>query len=708
MAIIGRLRKKAWLLVAFIGISLLLFVVGLGDFKDLRNTSDALGVVNGEKIRYPEFEKKVEQLIENYKANTKSENIDQNTTDMLREQAWSTAVSDNTLGKEYKKLGVSCSPEELYDMTTGKNPHPQITQAFTDPKTGIFDPQAVVRFLKNLPNADEATQKQWANFETAMREERIANKYKDLLKQSMFVTSLEAKNAYMEAGRIANLKFVQLNYSSLPDSSVKAEESDLKTYYNAHQNDYKQAETIRKAEFVMFDITPSSEDKQEVQDWIAKKKEEFATSTNDTLFVNQNSDVAFDTTTHPKGTLSPILDTTLFGAAVGTIVGPYEEASMVKLSKLVGRKEIPDSIKISHALVAYKGSERANPNVARSYEEAKSRADSLYKIAKSDVKAFVQIAKAESDDVVSATKEGDLGWLNKQSGMDEQFKAGYLTMGKGDVKLVESKFGFHIMRAFDISKGRKPELGIATVVRKIEPSQKTYDALYNKANQFAASNNTGESFDSACVKQGLSKRVADNVRESDKNLPGLEQARDLVRWMYKAEKGEVSKAYTVGDKYVIAHLTNIREKGFLPLEDVKPQVTAGVIKEKKAEALMEKFTKQSAGATNIDAVAQKLNTPAMDADNVSFMNPFLPAAGSEPRVVGTAFAMKAGQLSKAIKGESGVFMITVKSFTEPAATKDYENNRKQIIDQRKSRSEYEVFNALKEKANIEDNRGKFY
>src|SRR6185436_6848291 len=228
----------------------------------------------------------------------------------------------------------------------------------------------------------------------------------------------------------------------------------------------------------------SPEDKKELMTWITRKKDEFAVSTNDTLFVNQNSDASYDSTYHAKGTLKPILDTAFFSASVGTIIGPYEDNGTYKISKLLARRELPDSVKVSHGLVAYKGSERANANITRTREEAKQRADSLFKIAQKDAKGFIDVAKNASDDVVSAMKEGDLGWLNKASGMDEQFKAGSLETPKGNVVLVESKFGFHIIKVFDVSKGKKPEVKVATVERKMEPSQKTYDAIYNKANQF--------------------------------------------------------------------------------------------------------------------------------------------------------------------------------------------------------------------------------
>ena len=122
--------------------------------------------------------------------------------------------------------------------------------------------------------------------------------------------------------------------------------------------------------------------------------------------------------------------------------------------------------------------------------------------------------------------------------------------------------------------------------------------------------------------------------------------------------------------------------------------------------LTEKLNK--ATASTIDEIAQKTSTSVVEADNVSMANPFIVGVGNEPNLVGTIFTLKANQISKPIKGENAVFQIVVKSFKEAAPTKEYTSNIKQLSDQLKSRSENEVFNALKEKANIEDNRGKFY
>lgn len=698
MAVIGRIRKRVGLLIGFVGASMVLFILGdlvTSNKGIMGRNNDVMGVVGGEKIRYPEFEKKVETLIENYKANTQKESVDQATTDQLREQAWNMELNNLILGKEYKKLGVSCGPEELYDMCTGKNVHEQIKTAFTNKQTNQFNPQDVVKFLKDLPNREEAIQKQWKSFEDAITDERIAQKYKDAIKGGIFATTAEAKANYEETGRMVSIKYIRMDYGSIPDSSIKLEDSDLRSYYNEHQNDFKQAETIRKVEYVTFDVKPSADDNKEGEEWLNKKKDEFVSSTNDSLFVIQNSDAPFDSTYKGKGSLQPALDT-LFNAAVGTVVGPYFENGTYKLAKLTNTKMVADSVKARHILIKIQNGDTA---------AAQSKADSLKAVIKKGQK-FGELAKKYSEDPGSAIKDGDLGWF-KPGMMVPSFNDACFNGKKGDMPIVTSQFGIHLIEIMDKGAPSK-QVQIAVVEHKVEASQKTFDKIYQDAQKFAADNSTAELFDSAIVKQGLNKRIADNLKEGDKNIAGLESPREMVRWAYKVEKGEVSKVFTFGDKYVVAKLAEIKEKGILPMEDVKDKVSAEALKLKKADKLIEQFNTKTAGATTIDAIGQKLNLPVTPADNVTFSNPYLQGVGSEPRLVGIIFAMKAGQTSKAIRGDNAVFAVSVEKVTEPAATKDYTANQKQIADQRKQRSEYEVFNALKEKANVEDNRGKFY
>lgn len=710
MAIIGKIRQRAWLLVGVVFVSLALFILGdlfTSNQSFLTGSGTTVAEIAGKKIKIQDFEERLAVMENNYKINNNKETIDQATSEQLRDQAWQQLLNEEIMGKQQKKAGISVSPEELFDMVQGKNPHPQIKEAFKDPKTGQFNSANVIDFLKHMDERDPSgkARSQWLAFESAIRDERIGQKYNELVKQGIYATTEEAKRDYDFKNRQANIKYIVIPYASIPDSTIKPTDSELKANYKANQNKYKQ-EASRKIEYVTFEVVPSAEDRRQAEDYIVKLVEPFKAATDDSAFVNLNADSDADFTYHKKGTLSPILDSVMFTSPVGTVIGTYEENGFFKVAKLIAAKDIPDSIKVSHALVAYQGAERAPATATRTKEEAKTRADSLFKLAEKDVLKFIEIAKTASDDAVSAEKEGDLGWINMSSPMDEQFKEGAFATPAGNVTLVESKFGFHIIKTFEVGKTEK-QVRVAIVDRKIEPGTKTYQGFFQRANEFAGKNNTAAAFDSAVAKQGLNKRVAENLTENERNIAGLESARELVRWAYKAKKDEVSKAFEFGNKFVVAKLVEIKEKGIAPFEQVKDQVQTEVIRDLKGKQFIEKINTNMTGVTDINALAPKSGQTVMTASNITFASPYIQNVGMEANLVGTIFTLKQGQMSKPVKGESGVFVVVVDNFVDPTPTKDFTQNKKQLMQQYGARS-YEVFNALKEKANIVDNRGKFY
>jgi peptidyl-prolyl cis-trans isomerase D len=697
MAVIGRIRKRVGLLIAFVGISMILFILGdlvTSNSGLMNRNTDVIGEVGGEKIRYPEFEKKVDEMVENYKLNAQKDNVDQNTQDMLREQAWNQEITNLTLGKEYEKMGITVGADELYDMCTGKNPHEQIKAAFTNKQTGAFNPQDVVRFLKDLPNREETVQKQWKAFEDAIREERISMKYKALIKGALYVTSEEAKQRSMEQQRSAVVHAVRLGYETIADSAVVVDDKDLRNYYNEHQNEFKQQETTRKIEYVAFDIIPSEEDRADAMNWISKKKEEFATAADPMAYAEANSDSPVDTLFRGKGSLPLSLDSIMLNSSDTGVVGPYQEGMSYKMARPAKSKMIADSVNARHILVKIQNNDTA---------AAMRKADSLKTVIKKGQK-FDELAKKYSEDPGSAVKGGDLGWFRPRT-MVYAFDSVCFNGKKGDMSIVQTEFGVHLIEIMDKAKESK-QVQVAVIERKIEPSQKTYDALYNKAQEFASANTSAAAFDSAVVKKGLNKRVADNLREADKNVPGLDQPRELVRWAYKAKKDEVSKVFTIGDKYIVAHLVAINEKGISPMEDVKDRVTAGAKKVKKGEMLAEKI--KASGATTVDAIAQKMGVQPVTADNVTFANNYIQGIGNEPKVLGSIFSMKPGTTSQVIKGDNGVYVVNVEKFNDPPANTDFAAMQKQVSEQRKQRSEYEIQTAIKEKLGLEDYRGRFY
>jgi len=703
MAIIGKIRNRAGLIIGAIGFAMLAFIAGdliTNNKSFLFGNKNELAVIAGESVSPLEFNGKVEELTKQFRLNSGKDNPDPQQTDQIKEQSWDEIVKQIIYGNEYKSLGIVVSDEEIADMLYGKNVNPQVKQAFTDPKTGIFDPQTVINFLQNLDKQNDTIRTRWYAFEDEMKKERYETKLKDLAKFGLYSTTADSKRFFNNSNKLAKIKYVVADYRGIADSSIKISDEDYQNYYKDHQYEFKQQETTRKIEFVTYDVNPSEEDRKKVQEWADTTLAELKASTiDDTLFVNRNSDTKYDGTTaiSKKGVLPPNIDTLMFKEKEGFIYGPYEENSSFKIAKLSKIYYIPDSVRARHILI----------NVAQGQnpDSAKAIVDSLKKLIVSKKAKFEDLARKHSQDQGSAIKGGDLGWFTEGK-MVKPFQDSTFYNKKGDLTIVQSQFGYHLIEILDQSKGEK-RVKVVFIDRKVEPSTKTFNAVLAKANEFVSKVPTGDKFDSVAKKAGLRVTPVENLKEVDKGLPGIENGREIVSWAYRAKQNEVSAVKAVGSKYVIAHLLEIKEKGILPLELVKHKMEPNIRREKKAAMLIDKMTK--AGGSSIDDIAAKLNLTVDTASKVSFASGGIPGKAFEPEVIGKLFTLKQGETSKPWKGNGGVYIINVTEYydNEPAPA-NYKGIQARVMSAYQQKTESSFLEALKDLANIIDNRGKYF
>ena len=734
MSVLERLRKRSGLLVAIVGLALLAFVLtGLFERGSslFGSSARAVGSIGGKSIDYNIFNAKVQEALENQKKNSQKTTLTPEETDQTVQQVWNQTINEEVMNKEYAKLGIAISDEELYDLMVD-HPHqalvrnlsdPQtgkVSQMFADPRTGQLSPEKIKEFTKKMTDDQEA---QWTKLEEYIKQVRIVEKYNNLIKKGLYIPSAFAKRDYIAINTNASIKFVLKNYKSVVDSTVKVTDADLDKYYQAHQNEFKQ-EASRKIEYVAYDILPTQEDFDDAKKALQKIADEFKTkkATEDSSFVIAESESRnFDMTYHNKGTLSPMIDTTMFSSEIGTVVGPYLENGSFKISKLISTKTSADSAHVRHILIAYKGASQAPPTCTRSKEQAKKMADSLMNILKNKKGDFKDFVAKFSDDLGGKNavvdpknpkkfvmgKDGDYGWVNPKSQFVEPFKNAGLDGKKGDFVVAEAQFGFHIIEVLD-TKGKVPKVQVATIDSKVEPSNKTMQGIFVKASEFAGKNTTNDMFQKAVIDQKLNKRIADNIKENDKTIAGIESPRGLVRWVYDNKKGTVSEPQQYGEKFVVASITEVREKGIAPLEQVKDDVTAKVIKEKKAEQFTTELTAAMAGGATIDAIGSKMKLAVEQAPTVNFNTTSIPGSPNEPAVMGAVSALKAKSLSKPIIGKEGVVVVFVDTKTDAPAQKDYKSQQTQELTQLGSRVDYEVYDALKKNANVEEHLVKFY
>lgn len=689
--------KMGYFLVGGIAVVLALFVLEplLQHTSSLWGASrTSVGSIDGEEIKYEEFNPKVEQSISQFKQQYGG-SINPQMQAMAVDQAWQGEIANVLLTKEYTRLGLIVSGDELFDLLQGKNPSPLIKQYFSNPQTGELDRNAVITSLK-AQQKDPKLKQQWDMLQAEIEKQALQQKYANLVRNSVYVTSLEANDEYINRNKLVNFKYVNLDYSTVLDKDVKITDADYQAYYDANKKRFDNPVETRSFEYVSFSIKPTATDSAAVKAQVEKLAADFKVTPNDSLFAINNSDVKVPYAYIAKGKLDPAVDSVIFNYPAGSFYGPKFSGNSYKLIKVISTRFSPDSVKASHILI--------DPSKVGGEANALKMADSLKAVVQKGG-SFAELAKKYSVDG-SKDKGGDLGTFGRNA-MVAPFEEAAFGGKTGDLKVVKTQFGVHLIK-IEKQIGSSKEAKLAYIEKTLAPSAKTRDIAYKKASNFL-NEVKGDNFNALAQKQGYTVGVADKVVSSQGFAPGLDNPRQLIRDAYDAKKGDVlGQVYTMDNGFVVAHLTDIKPKGQLSLEDVKKQIQPMVMNAVKAKMLTEKANKALAGASNIDQVAQKLGKTATPVQNMVFANPIIPGLAQENKVVGTIFGSAVNKLSKPIDGEKGVYVFTVEGFTAPAPLGNTFKQKETMLLGLGQRSLGAAFQALQEKSDIKDNRVKFY
>ncbi|MBE9509868.1 MAG: peptidylprolyl isomerase [Bacteroidetes bacterium] len=704
MSTLQTLRERGGVLVAIIiGLALLAFI--LGDFKIGKGAGGRskkyfeIAEIAGKSITYQDFEKKINKLTEIYKLSGNGV-IDESTSEKIREQSWQQLIRENILDNEYKELGLGVCNEELFDLIQGNNPHLFIRQMFTDPQTGRMNKPALINFLKNMDN-DPTQKAYWLFMEDEILNDRFFIKYTNLIRKGLYPTHNQAVIEFNESNKKVDFNYFVERFNTISDSAVTVNLNDLEKYYNEHKDDYKQS-PARSIEYVIFSVEPSEADIAESEKWINGIKSEFEQAEDVKEFVNLTADTRFEDINHTPDEFPEIIRGFVDTAELGEVYGPYFENETYKLAKIAEINYLPDSVHVRHILIS------AGQN--RSFSEAESTADSLKTLIRNGTN-FNMIAITFSDDQGSAQLGGDLGWFSEGQ-MVKPFNDTCFQGKTGDLTIVETQFGFHIIEILDQSSTVK-KFKVGIVDRKLEPSSTTYQNIYAEASRFAGMNNTYEKFNETIVGEGYDKRTANDLNPTDKEIPGLETPRYLIRSVFESKENEIvldfneQAVFELGDQFVIAYLSDVKKEGYSKLEDVESDIRLNVMKEKKALKIIENIKARMSETETIEELGRDLGVNIETATEISFNSFSIPGAGIEPQVIATAVNSDQGILTGPFIGNNGVYVITVTNITNPEET-DLTAILNRLKSTYNSRAGYEAFEALKENADIVDSRSKFY
>ncbi|MEM9680130.1 MAG: peptidylprolyl isomerase, partial [Bacteroidota bacterium] len=671
--------------------------------------------VNGEDIMRDEFMFKVENLQNRVGPGT--------TATQIRNSVYTQELRRIILNSEYEALGLSVERDQMIDLLKNSfSTYPEFQN-----EDSIFDVNRLNAFIANLKDIQpdraplgtfQISYAEWTNNEQSIATNAIQQSYYNLIRSGVNATINEAEDQYIADAKTVDIKYVQIPYTSINDSLVTVTKSDIKAYMEEHKDEYT-VDASREVIYVEYREDASKEDEDAIQASLMElvnDKPEFNRNTGEEEnrigllntedpkgFININSDLKFEDRFLTRKDLPQTYADSLLNMAVGQVSDVYKNNGYYQISKVLETKQVPDSVKSSHIIVPYIGAFQSTPDITRTREEAESIVDSLLPLVKNNTTKFNEVADEINSDG-SKGKGGEVGWTRLATFNPNAFDPDYADFifynDKGDVDIVETKFGFHIIR-IDDAKNYEKAIKVATLAREIEASEETIDDVFNQVSKFEIALDNGEF-------QELAKEAGKEVKpltfkELDENIPGLGSQRPIVRWAFENDTkvGDYQRFPVAGVGFVVAQVVKINEEGLMDVDNATTPVLAEIQKEKKAEMIRAKIT-----GTTVDDIAKNQSQTTRTAAAVTLSNTTLSGAGVEPLVVGAAFGLSEGGTSKPIDGNRGVYVLEVTKVNDATALDNYAAILNRLSTARRNTVQSKVYSALEAAADIDDNRAK--
>ncbi|WP_299898259.1 peptidylprolyl isomerase [uncultured Aquimarina sp.] len=690
MAVLNKIRQRSVFLIVIIALALFSFV--LADL--IRNggaisqkAANTIATINGKEIDRTDFAQKVEAASRNFGGGSNLQTVN---------YVWNQEVRQIVFDGQFEELGIRAGADEvnqLLEEGLANNP------TFQN-EAGVFDKAKMQEYVASI-KANPVAYQQWIDYKRSLGKGALEQTYLNMIKAGVGATLKEGELAYKMENDVVDIKYVQLPFTSIPDTDVTVSDAEIQSYIDKHPDLY-QAEASRNMRYVFFKEEPSKEDEERLTAEVAEQVEALKKAENIEEFINvdQSSALKYDDRFLFKKDLPTSVADTLYNVPVGEVYGPYKDGKYIKISKVIANKQLHDSLKASHILVSWKGLGTAG-DTERTKEEAKTLADSLLAVVKTDKAKFETLAKDFSADNSNKDKGGDLGYF-APGRMVPAFNDYIVDNNVGDMGVVETQFGYHIINIED-KKNEQKAVKVGTIAREIEASEKTINDIFTETTKFQIATKDGD-FAEKAKESEYNVRPVNKISELAENIAGLGAQRSIVQWAFNEETkvGDV-KRFDVTDGYAVVQLTGKASKGLQKVEDASATVKPILIKEKKAEMLKNKIS-----GTSLDEIAKSQSQVVKTASALNMKTPTISGAGTEPKVVGAAFALESGQISEPVVGNNGVYVVEVTKKTPASGLDTYMSYAAQESKTQANAVNTRVFNALKEAADIEDKRANFY
>ncbi len=712
MQIIQNIRDKGTaIVIGVIALSLIGFLLmdaNTGSNRSGASRSTVIGSVNGEDIDGNEFNKRVASVEEQNGGKSSGPE-----SYRLRQGVWDQVVAEKIFMDEIEKVGITFSPEEMSSILYNSDEAPQtLKQAFTDPKTGVYDVEKVKEWWKQAKKGKgEDLAKISEQVIEPMRITSLYTKYNSMITAGAYYPAWMQEMETAENNTFANITYASIPYNVISDSAVKVTDDEINAYVSKRKKLFKQ-EAGRIISYVAFNANPSLADSNKTRETVAALKAEFLKDSSEKNFLARNvSTIPFYDGYVLKSKMQMAAKDSIAATATGNVFGPYLDGGNYVLAKVMATRTMPDSVKCRHILIKIADAQAGD---IRPDSVARKLIDSI-KAAIAGGADFNSMVIKYSDDGGSKETKGEYKFSSTSQLVDSFYRTifyepvGTKKIVKGQSGGQQGYIGYHYIEVLEQWK-QEPAYKVAYMAKDIVPSDETVNNANIQATKLAGSARTLKQLDEYVAKNGLSK-VSNPalIKENDYQVGNLQNAREIVRWAFDAKQGEVSaEAFNMDNQYVVAVVEKVQAEGLPDAKTARPMVEAEVRNRKKADEIIKKLKPGTSPEEAAAAFGKTVQTAGADSTLTFGANIIPGIGGNEPKLIGAAFNKEwQSKASAPFGGSFGVYVVKINSFGSkpaPAAEEAAKMNEQRLQSMKQQAGAW--FNALKKQATIKDKHNK--
>lgn len=656
--IMNKMRDKMPLIIIILIIAFLATIIfewGM-NYLGMGSSVDAFGKVNNHEISYQEYEKLVQQQVEQMRQQSEGKDVTEQQISQIRDQVWNSLVSQTLTKDAIEKYGIKVYDNEILDWIYNRPetlPDP-IKRNFMD-STGVFN-AAFYQQALNM-KTKEATQF-WGQVEEYLRETLMSERLQAVLTEGVVLSEADVIDSYKEDNIYANVDYVLLDLNTITDSSKFAVTDDeLRKYYDENKIEFTQEESF-KLKYVSFPEVASHDDSMGVLKQVELVREEMKKAkledSSIIKLMDANSQTSYNEDFQSSTAFEIPIQNFLYKAQVGDVSEPVIGEDGIHVVKLLGIENTKEPYaSAEHILIKINNFDTAT---------ALAKADSLYQRVLNGEK-ITDLAPIYSEDPTVKQNKGNLGWFPKGAMVKEFEDLAFSVPPNTLLKPQITRFGVHVARVLD---RQSKKFKVAQLLKTVAPTAKSVQMAKISAEDFYDEyKKSGKNLDTLIKEKNLQPQLSGDITKEG-SVPGSSD-KSLVKFFFESKTGTVSEPKKIAGGYAIFELIEKKEKGYQNFDSIKTRVLKPRLINEKKYALLKETAKEIKGKiSNGDLMALKMSYPQYTYEHTDSLKYTKPDnnMGQDLFLYKKIQDMKPGEISEPLRGSRGIFVVKLNSITE--------------------------------------------